>query len=76
MPRINRRSGYSLLLIGVLGVLFFWVTDPRYGMALRWSTGQNVIDLANQHLPGTIVGIAGSAMIFVIGLVLLSRKAV
>ena len=46
----------------------------RAGPALEH--GENPIDLANQYLPGTIVGIAGSALIAVIGLVLLSRKSV
>ena len=56
MARINRRSGFSLVLAGLLGLVFFWLTDPRIGMALRWNHGENPIDLANEHLPGTIVG--------------------
>lgn len=76
MPRRNRRSGISLVLIGLAGMVFFWITDPRYGLALRWNSGANPIDLANQHLPGTIVGIAGSALIAIVGLVLLIRKPV
>jgi hypothetical protein len=74
MRRFNRRSGFSLVLVGMLGVAFFWITDPRYGLALRWSRGENPIDLANSHLPGTIVGIAGSLLVFLIGVHLLSRK--
>jgi hypothetical protein len=74
MPRFNRRSGYSLVLVGVLGLVFFWITDPRYGLALRWSRSENAIDLANQHFPGTVVGLAGSLLVFLIGLYLLSRK--
>ena len=31
MGRSTRRSGLVFLLIGILGALFFWVTDPRYG---------------------------------------------
>ncbi len=74
MARINRRSGYSLVLVGVLGVVFFWITDPRIGLALRWNHGENPIDLANQHLPGTIVGLAGSLLILGIGVYLLTRR--
>lgn len=74
MARTKRRSGFSLVLVGILGVAFFWITDPRYGLALRWSKGENPIDLANQHLPGTIVGIAGSLLMFLIGAYLLSSK--
>ena len=74
MRRFNRRSGYSLVLVGVLGIAFFWITDPRYGLALRWSRGENPVDLANWHLPGTMLGMAGSALVLFIGLYLLSRK--
>ncbi len=74
MRRFNRRSGYSLVVVGLLGIAFFWITDPRYGLALRWSRGENAIDLANWHLPGTILGLAGSILVFLIGLYLLSRK--
>jgi hypothetical protein len=76
MARINRRSGFSLVLAGLLGVAFFWITDPRYGLALRWNAGENPVDLANEHFPGTVIGAAGSALIFFIGLYLLSRRAV
>jgi len=31
MGRSTRRSGLVFLLIGILGGLFFWVTDPKYG---------------------------------------------
>jgi hypothetical protein len=74
MRRFNRRSGYSLVLVGALGIGYFWITDPRYGMALRWSHNENPIDLANWQLPGTVLGIVASAMVLVIGLYLLSRK--
>jgi uncharacterized membrane protein len=73
MRRFSHRSGLSLVLVGVLGIAFFWVTDPRYGLALRWSR-ENPIDLANWHLPGTILGVAGSVLVLMIGLYLLSRK--
>jgi uncharacterized membrane protein len=73
MRRFSRRSGLSLVLVGVLGIAFFWVTDPRYGLALRWSR-ENPVDLANWHFPGTILGVAGSVLVFLIGVYLLSRK--
>ena len=74
MRRFNRRSGYSLVLVGLLGTAFFWITDPRYGLALHWSHGENPVDLANWHLPGTILGVAGSVLVLLIGLHLLSKK--
>ena len=74
MASPNRRSGWSLVLAGLFGTAFFWITDARYGLALRWSRGENPVDLANWHLPGTILGLAGSLLVFLIGLYLLSRK--
>jgi hypothetical protein len=76
MAKMNRRSGLSLVLVGLAGMVFFWMTDARYGMALQWNRVDNPIDLANQQLPGTIVGIAGSMLVLVIGLYLLARRAV
>jgi Na+-driven multidrug efflux pump len=76
MPQFNRHSGYSLVAAGLLGILFFWITDPTVGMALRWNHSENAIDLANQHLPGTIVGLVGSGLILVIGLWLSTRRSV
>ena len=76
MAKFNRRSGSSLVLAGLLGGAFFWITDPRYGLALHWSRGENVIDLANQHLPGTVLGLAGSLLVFLIGVFLLLRRTV
>jgi hypothetical protein len=76
MARINRRSGFSLVLLGILGIAFFWITDPRLGWGLSWNRGENPIDLANQHFPGTIVGLAGSLLIFLLGIYLISRRAI
>jgi hypothetical protein len=76
MARIDRRSGFSLVLVGILGIAFFWITDPRIGLGLAWNRGDNPIDLANQHFPGTVVGLAGSLLIFIIGIYLISRRAI
>lgn len=76
MAKRIRRSGFSLVLIGLAGMAFFWYTDVRHGLALRWSAGGNPIDLANQYWPGTVVGVAGSGLIALIGLGLLCRKSV
>jgi hypothetical protein len=75
MAQDNRKSGLRLVLLGLAGVLFFWITDPRYGLALHWSKGQNPIDLANRHLPGTIVGVAGSILVLLVGVYLVARRA-
>ena len=34
LTRTTRRSGLTLVVLGLLGVVFFWVTDPRYGPGL------------------------------------------
>lgn len=69
-----RRSGFYLIIAGLIGGLFFWATDPAYGWA--HAADQNVIDAANEARIGTVVGIAGSAVVFVTGLWLLTRRAV
>src|SRR4051794_21722987 len=35
MTKATRRSGVSLIVLAMIGVLYFWVTDPRYGPAAR-----------------------------------------
>jgi hypothetical protein len=70
----SRRSGLSLVIAGVLGGGFFWLTDPRYGWV--HPAGENLIDAANQARIGTLVGITGSAVVLIIGVWLLTRRAV
>ena len=70
----NRRSGASLILTGLAGMAFFWLTDHRYGLAANISGSPSSIDQANQALTGTVVGIACSAFVLVIGLWLLTRS--
>lgn len=68
----SRRSGLSLVFAGLVGALYFWLTDPRYGL---WHpTGDNVIDAANQAQIGTFVGVAASLFILLLGLWLLTRR--
>ena len=31
LTRTTRRSGLTLIVLGLLGAAFFWVTDPRFG---------------------------------------------
>jgi hypothetical protein len=35
MTKTTRRSGTSLILLALVGVLYFWATDPRYGPDTR-----------------------------------------
>jgi hypothetical protein len=71
---INHRSGLSLVAAGSVGLLFFWMTDPR-SLIGRWLVGGE-IDAANQAAIGTMVGLIGSAAVLALGLWLLSRRTV
>ena len=73
MDRIVRRSGLGLSLAGLLGGLFFWLTDTRF--QLQRTTNYELIDHANQTHIGTMVGLIGSGVILLVGLWLLTRKA-
>jgi hypothetical protein len=70
----SRRSGLSLVVAGLLGVGFFWATDPRYG--LMHQTGENLIDAVKEARIGTFVGVGGSIAVLMIGLWLLTRRPV
>lgn len=72
----RRRSGLSLVIAGLLGMAFFWLTDPRYGPFGHWRQSDEIIDLANQLAPGTVIGLAGSLVVLVIGLWLMTRRTV
>jgi hypothetical protein len=74
MAPIKHRSGLSLVAAGALGIVFFWVTDPR-SLLGRWLVGGE-IDAANQALVGTLVGMIGSAAVLLLGLWLLTRRTV
>ena len=92
MTRSTRRSGVILVVLGVLGGLYFWLTDPRFGPAghdkpqgaadvrywLHVARGspENVVDAANAAWLVTLVGIAGSVTMLGIGGWLLSRRTV
>jgi hypothetical protein len=69
-----RKSGLMLALAGALGVLFFWATDPRYGWLKTWAGADNAVDASNQALTGTLVGIAGSVVVLLIGLWVVLRR--
>ncbi|HSZ56836.1 MAG TPA: hypothetical protein VK797_14300 [Tepidisphaeraceae bacterium] len=91
MSPATRRSGLAFLLLGMLGVLFFWVTDPRFGPEVHRSASgtmdwryalfvlrgspENVIDAANQIWLSTVVGFAGSLALLAVGFWLLTRRS-
>ena len=74
MTRDTRRSGVSLVLVGVIGILFFWLTDPRQGWLPPSDRAATMVDAIRQAAPGTVIGIAGSALILLIGLWLMTRR--
>ena len=92
MTRATRRSGAGLVVLGVLGALYFWLTDPRFGPAGRaksagvldvryWlhvlrGSPDNVVDAANTAWLVTLVGVAGSLTVLGIGLWLTRRRTV
>ncbi|HEY7089783.1 MAG TPA: hypothetical protein VH518_16925 [Tepidisphaeraceae bacterium] len=73
MPRDTRRSGLVLVLVGLLGAGFFWLTDPARGI-----TGQahspDIVDAIRQAGPGTWVGISGAVVVALFGLWLMMRR--
>ena len=76
MSKSTRVSGLYLVLAGALGLAFFYLTDPRWGWLGRHSAGDDAIDAVHRLAPGTIVGLAGSAIVLLIGLWLATRRAV
>jgi hypothetical protein len=92
MTRATRRSGAVLVVLGVLGGLYFWLTDPRFGPAGHakpagavdvrfWlhvlrGSPENVVDAANTAWLVTCVGIAGSLAVLGIGAWLMRRRTV
>ena len=74
MDKNVHRSGLSLLLAGIGGGLFFWLTDPRYGLH-HGGFGADIVDRMNEARLGTLVGVVGSGIVVLIGLFLMTRRA-
>jgi hypothetical protein len=73
MPRDTRRSGLSLILAALVGVGFFWITDPRWGVTD--TPPVQVVDAIHNASAGTWVGIGGCGVIALIGFWLMLRRA-
>lgn len=73
---MNRtRAALGLVLLGFLGGLFFWATDPTLGIATRvMDNSVNRIDAANQARLGTYIGLAGSAIAVLVGMFNIWRR--
>jgi len=70
-----KSSGFYLVLLGLVGVAFFWVTDPRWGWTGLWGDAGSLIDRANEAMIGTIVGFIGCAAMVVTGVWLMFKRA-
>ena len=62
MDREIRKSGLNLVLAGLLGLLFFWLTDPVHGIGHK--TFDNPVDAMNEASLGTLAGILGSTVTY------------
>ena len=74
MDREIRRSGLKLAIAGALGVLFFWLTDPVWGLVKPAHARESPVDAMNEALIGTTVGVAGSAVVLLLGLWIATRR--
>jgi hypothetical protein len=72
MDREIRKSGLNLVLAGLLGLLFFWLTDPVHGIGHK--NFDNPVDAMNEASLGTLAGILGSAFILLLGVWIMTRR--
>jgi hypothetical protein len=73
-----KRAGMFMVLCGLLGALFFVATDPRISPSwvaqMGWKS--NLIDATFDATAGTLIGLAGSVVVIVIGTWLLLRRSI
>lgn len=62
-----------LIVAGLLGLVFFWLTDARYGVTSLYLTDA-ARDAINARQIGTIVGVAGSLVLLLLGTWLSLRR--
>lgn len=72
MDRQIKKSGLKLALAGLIGVLFFWLTDPVWGVGRK--NFDNPIDAMNEASLGTIAGVAGSLAVLLLGIWVSMRR--
>jgi len=72
MDREIRKSGLNLIAAGGLGLLFFWLTDPVYGIGHK--NFDNPVDAMNEAWIGTVAGIIVSAGILISGIWIMTRR--
>ncbi len=75
MNRRSQRSGIGLAIAGLVGAMFFCLTDPRFAVMVGLQTGTpDLIDRINQNRPGTLVGLVGCLIVVCVGFWLASRR--
>jgi hypothetical protein len=73
MTSDTKRSGLSLLIVGVLGVLFFWATDPQFGVVSSQSASP--VDAVHDARLGTYFGVGVSGIVLLVGGWLLMKRS-
>jgi hypothetical protein len=68
------RSHRLLIVAGLVGLLFFWLTDARYGATAMLLDG-NARDAIFARHTGTVVGLCGSVVLLLLGAWLSLRRA-
>ena len=70
------KGSLKLVALGLIGIAFFVLTDPRFGFGaiLDGDPNTNIIDAMHALWPGTVVGLIGSGVVLFIGLWLGVRK--
>jgi len=92
LTRTTRRSGITLVVLGLLGAGFFWLTDPRcawlashprgewydprHWLALLRGSSGNLVDAAHESSVATLIGLGGAALVLIVGIYLMSRRTV
>jgi hypothetical protein len=89
--RTTRRSGLTLIVLGVLGAGFFLLTDPRTGPRdgerpaaydpRAWAAAvqgahANPVDAGSDASPATLLGLVGCLTVLGVGVFLASRRKV
>jgi hypothetical protein len=69
-----RTSSVGLPLLGLACAAFFWASDPKLGVEPLRVEHSNAVDAIHENWPGTYLGLAGSAAVTLIGIVLLVRR--
>ena len=70
----TQRNGIGMIVSGIAGGAFFWLTDPRWTVVGRRMAGDSSLDAVHELSAGTYVGVAGSAIVLLLGIWLVTRR--